>query len=118
MDLALNSTGDIYLDGQADLSVVTGGEAISQHIQQRLKFFRGEWFLDRGRGMPYFRDILGKKNPNSYRMSAIFRDAILGTPGVLELREFDLTVDARTRVLSLSFRAVTEDGDIDYSGEV
>lgn len=118
MDLALNDSGDIFLSAGGDLSLVTDGGAVIQHIRQRLRFFRGEWFLDTSRGVPYFAAILGKKTPDSYRLSGIFRDAILGTPGVISLTSFSLDIDKRTRVLSVSFSATTPGGEIDYEGEV
>ena len=58
-DVALNADGDLTIrDG--DLHIIDGTEAIRQHLQVRLAFFGGEWFLDRGLGVPYFERVLRK----------------------------------------------------------
>lgn len=119
MDLAISETdGDIYLTSSGDLAVVTGSDAVKQHIAQRLRFVRGEWFMDITRGVPYFFDILGQKAPDLSNLSAVMKDAILGTPGVTGLSSFGLSLDRQTRELTLTFVATSDDGEIDYSGVI
>ena len=81
------STGDLELD-TGDLQLTTGADAVRQHLQQRLRTFRGEWFLDLSTGVPYYQDIL-KKNPNPLVVDGVLKDAVLSTPGVIEPHKLD-----------------------------
>lgn len=108
-DAANPTEGDLHLDGEA-LSLVDGREAIAQHIRIRLRFFLGEWFLDEREGVPFYRDIL-IKNPSRRLVESVFRRVIIETPGVDSLDKFELAIDAATRTATLSFTAVTNDGE-------
>ena len=61
-DFGLDSDGDMYAD---DLGLVLTGDApgVLQQTSLRLRFFKGEWFLDDERGMPWWQRIL-VKNPD------------------------------------------------------
>jgi len=115
-DILLDSTGDIDTS-QPDLQQTTGVKAIKQHLKQRLKTFYNEWFLDLRRGLPYFQHIL-VKNPDPVIVDSAFKRQILNTPGVLELIAFNIDVEISTRVMTLSFKALTSEGIIDFSEEV
>lgn len=97
-----------------DTQFVNGADEVMQLLRQRLRTFLGEWFLDTTIGVPYFQDIL-KKNPNPVSVDAAFKNEILNTPGVLELSEFEIDIDAATRVATVTGRAVVTDGIIDFS---
>lgn len=113
-DLKLDlETGDLVLE-DGDLLLDSGQEAIQQNLYQRLKCYKGEWFLDLSDGVPYYQDIL-KKNPNPLTVDAALKTAILGTPGVLELTSFNLNLDTVTRTLYLDFIVDTIEGEIDFS---
>lgn len=113
-DLRLDdTTGDLQIDGDA-LTLTTGATAIKQHIKQRLRLVQGEYFLDTGRGVPYYQNILLKR-PNPSIVDGVLKSVILGTPGLVELLTFVLDYDAGLRKLSLSFTARTIDGEIDFS---
>jgi hypothetical protein len=113
-DLWLDDEGDLVIEN-GDLVLTTGQEAIKQHILQRLKSYRGEWFLNIEDGVPYFQDIL-KKNPNPRAVDGALKVAIVETPGVTELTSFDLKYDTLTRGLKLSFSCNTISGSVDFSG--
>lgn len=100
-------TGDIAIP----IQIVRGEHAVLQRIMVRFRFFLGEWFLDQRLGVPYYRDIL-KKNPNSILISFIFRQVLLGTPGVASVASFSASLDRATRKLTANFEAVLEDGFI------
>lgn len=101
--------GDLRLvDGQ--LVLVTGAEAIRQDITVRLRWFRGEWFLDRRTGVPWFQSILGQKLALAF-IERILRGAILATPGVASITTFALSFDAVERELALDFEVRTTDGE-------
>jgi hypothetical protein len=76
----------------------------------RLALFHGEWFLDRGIGVPYFERVLRKPLRRSV-LTTVFRAAILGTPGVKALERLDFDVDAAERRLTVTFAAITDGGE-------
>lgn len=103
---------DLVLTSDANPS---GTNPVLQDILQRLRFFLGEWFLDNTQGLPWFQSIL-VKNPKQSDVDAILRNAITGTPGVNQLSTWSFTVNRATRVLSVSFSAITTAGKVNYTG--
>jgi hypothetical protein len=101
--------GDLMLVA-GDLASVVGKEAIAQHVRVRLRFFCGEWFLDLREGVPWWESIL-IKNPSTRVVEALLRKTILDTPGIASLPAFELAVDTATRAASVSFTAVTDEGE-------
>lgn len=114
---------DILLDDATnDLDLSRGGDLtltpdVAQAIRIRLKFFRGEWFLDREQGVPWFEQIF-VKNPNLEHVRAIFRKVIVDTPGVGDVRTVEVTYDPLTRGLSLEFEADSDYGEISAVEEI
>jgi hypothetical protein len=100
-----------------DLVLVDNADAIQQHLIQRLKLFRGEWFLDLDAGVPYFQDIL-VKNPNPVLVDGVLKDAILETPGVLELSSFSMTYDSTARTLVVAFQVETINGPVNVNTQL
>jgi len=103
---------DLYLDPTGQLILVDALEAIAQQLRIRLQFFRGDWFLDRRQGMPYFEQVF-IKNPSRALLETIFRRAILDTPNVESLDSFVLNLDRSTRRTTIDFVAVTDAGVLD-----
>ncbi len=109
IDLKLGDGHDLAIEN-FDLVVLSNVEQVIQHINIRLKFFLGEWFLDITIGIPYYRDVL-IKGFDVGTVEAVFKDQILGTPGVTKISEFDLVLES-TRVLTVSFKAVILDEEV------
>ena len=116
MDLLLDDNWDLAV-GATDLLLVEQEQAIGQHLAQRLKTFSGEWFLDLRVGVPYFSQVL-VKNPDPVVLDSVFKSEIIQTPGIVELRSFDLALDAAVRQLKLGFKAVSDAGTIISFNEV
>jgi len=113
MDLALTTAGDLDL-AENDLALVDGLEAIRQELQIRYRFFLGEWFLDRGEGVPYIRDVL-KKNPNEGQVRALLAEVARTTPGVTEVQRIELDLDAAQRLLTVTLDLqASVDGELAY----
>jgi hypothetical protein len=114
MDLKLDTATDdlALLDG--DLVLADGLDAIAQDLRSRLRLFQGEWILDTAAGVPYYQDIL-KKNPNPQIVAGVLQNAILNTPGVLELLKFDLDFVTATRSLKIDFEVRAREGVINFS---
>ena len=98
-DLELQN-GDLVLDAD-----------VAQAVKIRLLFVRGEWFLNRLQGVPYYEQIF-IKNVNLGHISALFRQTIIETPGVNEINEFTFEFDGATRLFTLTWAADTDQGEI------
>jgi hypothetical protein len=116
----LNKSSSTYKDlvvQDNDLVINSGATAIQQDIIQRLSFFAGEWFLDNTQGLPWYQQIL-VKNPDQSKVDAIFRNAILATPGVVSLSQYSFVPNFAARLLTVSFIAQTTQGTVNYSGAI
>lgn len=107
-----NSHDLVIVDG--DLQLVAD---VAQAIKIRLLTVRGEWFLDNELGVPYFEEIFVKA-PDLDRVRSIYRQTILDTPGVLDVRTITLSYTASTRELSVSFNCDSDQGEIDQTVEI
>jgi hypothetical protein len=122
MDLAIAETvdgenpiaGDLRLvDGQ--IALVEGVEAIAQDIRTRLRWFKGEWFLDARTGFPWFERVLGQKVTERV-VEMLLRRTIMRTPGVAQIASMRVSIDRRSRELSATFSALSVDGEVvDFS---
>lgn len=109
------------LDDNGDLQVIRnqitlteGAEAVRQHLQCKLRLFRGEWFLDTTAGVPWFQEVL-QKQPSFVVVQQVLKDTILSTPGVIGLLKFKFDYEAPSREAFLDFQALTDEGPIDFS---
>lgn len=118
MDLLLDTTTHDLVIEDNDLVLVDGLDAIRQEVDISLQFFQGEWFLDTRWGIPYYEELLGKKNPKLGVVKDLFRDAILKVNGVQTILDLNVEFSAATRILSVTFRAGTIDGTLDYTKEL
>lgn len=95
------------VDNNFLLSVDNSDQEIEQRIRQNLQFFLGEWFLDTTIGIPYFQMVFVKGVAPSL-IEAVFKDAILETPGVSSLVEFrPIEYESSTRQLTVDFTVRT-----------
>lgn len=114
MDLKLDSQGDLAIES-GDLVILSGVDAIAQHLKIRLRFFLGEWFLNLDEGIPYFERVF-VKSPNIPEIRALYRRAILTTPGVATIDDLTVDFDGSSRVLSVTFAGETDTGEpLDFS---
>ena len=77
---------------------------VRQKILSRLRFFLGEWFLDRRQGVPYWERVF-VVSPDISFLTSLYRRIILGTRGVGGLESIALRFDKKTRTLFVSFVA-------------
>ena len=108
MDIRMNAAGDIDITGDT-LSLTSGAEAVAQHLRIRLRFFLGEWFLDRRLGVAYYQSILVKGTPLEL-VRAIYRKVILQTPGIQTIGALTTVLDPITRRLTVEFEGFLEPG--------
>lgn len=109
-------TNDLYIEG-GKLSLTNSVQnAIRQRISIYLSTFRGEMFWNTSAGIPYLENdnnpiqLLGKSDKRFF--DVLIREAILSREGVVSLSKYDSKVDLNSRTISISFVAVTEDGDM------
>lgn len=109
---------DLLLDRDThDLLFVNGATPVTQDprdvLAQRLKInlmtFLGEWFLDQDVGVPYFQRIFAKQSSKA-SVDAIFQEKILSTQGVVQILEYNSSLESATRTFSFTFRVLTQDG--------
>lgn len=84
---------------------------VSQKLRIRLSMFKGEWYLNINKGLPYFESIW-IKNPNVSYIEDLFKIEITTCPGIEELLSFNLTIEKSTRELFVDFTAKLENGEI------
>lgn len=94
VDLVLNpeGTGFVQLDA---------AEQLRQDLLITLETLRGTWRYDIEVGIPYFELVFVKGTPLSV-IRQVFRDAILGVPGVVDVPKMDLTFNRQSGLLQLS----------------
>ncbi len=109
MDIEIDSFNDLDLTS-GDLRIVKAADAVSQHLRIRLRFIRGEWFLDLRIGIPYFSDILIKAI-NLMSVRGIYAEVIRKTPGVISLGDLALEFDRSARILGVPFSALLDGED-------
>lgn len=113
-DLKLDGNHDLAVEGNT-LVLIEGADEVTQRLRCRLLTFRGEWFLNEARGVPYYQEVFVKRNPPT-RVEAAIKREILTTPGVLELLEYAQDINIATRLLTVTFKARATDGQIiDFS---
>lgn len=104
---------DIQIEG-GDLALVSGADALAQRLTEKLRLFRGEWFLDTRIGVPWFRDVLGSKSPRGEVVQGAIRQPILDDDEVIEITRFEIDFDGDTRKvrMDMGIRSVYGDQQI------
>lgn len=112
---------DLSVDGNGDLQVVGGDlvltvdiDAIAQDIKATLLLFQGEWFLAPDQGVPYYGTVL-VKNPNLAVIRGVFRRAIQGVLGVVQVLSIQLAYVGSSRQLQVTHSTQTNAGIIDQT---
>lgn len=108
-DLALNIDAWDLAFNNNDLMLIDNAERIAQQIKITLQYWHEEWLLDTTKGIPYLQYIC-IKNPNLQHIRQIFREAILSVNGVDSVSQIVLNVNARERILEVTYTASTSAG--------
>lgn len=102
-------TKDVELDLNFNLKFTTSlKEYVAQKIENVLRTFKNEWFLNRDLGLPYYDRIL-IKNADINDVNNLLRAAVMGIFEIIQILEFDSVYDTETRVYSVSFKAKASD---------
>lgn len=100
--------GDEEVIVNGDYVLATDAAGIRQLVSIKIRFFLGEWFADRAKGIPYFEAIL-VKNPRPIEVREVFSKAIASVPGIREVLSVSLE-DQGNREAILSWEAVADIG--------
>lgn len=92
------ATNDLFTRADGSLALVRDAEAVGQHVRQRLKTFRGEWFLDTAAGVPWLSEVLGRQYDPALA-EAVIKAEILDTDGVTDITSFSVRFNRQTRGL-------------------
>ena len=110
MDLLLGSDHDIVWNNgplTKEFTTQPFTQTVAQRLKIRLLTFKSEWFINTTYGIPYFQQLLGRKQTSKSGIDLIFQQAILEEPGVKEITSFESTFRNRQYSLSFTVRVVT-----------
>lgn len=110
MELAITLTEDGENPVVGDLRLSAGrlvwtsdlALEVAQRIAVRLQFFKGEWWLDRRQGLPWYEQVL-VKSPDLPVVRGIFSKVITETPGLATLESLILGEPDADRLGELAF---------------
>lgn len=100
--------------GFADCS---GVEAIRQHVWLRLQIFLGECVYDVTLGVPWIQEVVAAGTAPE-RIATIFRETILGTPGITSITKGPILSVSSDRRATLSFTATTDEGLLEFAAPI
>ena len=115
IDLLTDMNGNLALINN-DLSLISGIDRVAQKVLINLRFFYGEWFLDTTYGVKYHEEIL-VKNPDMSTVDGLLKAAIMDDPDVVELINYQSTLDSANRLLTVSFTINTVYGLLTVENE-
>lgn len=104
-------THDVVIDGFTVSHTKTKQDLITQKLKIKLLWFKEEWFLDNGYGIPYFQEIF-VKGVSLEDIDEVFRIAISTEDGVVDLMSYNSTLDPSTRNLTVTAKVRIESGEI------
>lgn len=108
-DLKLTKNNDLEILNGSLVLLTNKDEWIAQRVRIRLHTYKGEWYLDKTIGVPYFQTILKKNTPKDL-VDSIFKRVISDTAGVKNILKFSSTISSNTYTLTFSY--TTEQGTI------
>jgi len=89
------TNNDLFVDGQGNLALATGGAALALNAACAIRTFSGEVFYDSTQGLPYFQSILGKNPPLEYVRSQLAKAALNADSDIVASRVFFSSLTAR-----------------------
>lgn len=109
--------GNLLLDSNHDIIIgrgatrVGGAAQVAQLVKCRLLTLLGEWKHDTTLGLPWYEAIF-IKNVRTADIQAAVANIIRQTKGVQQLISIDIDADTKERLLSISFVAISDYGQL------
>lgn len=104
MDILLDSTGDLLVTKEGDISLV---DSVAQKIRIKLLWFEGEWRWNTEEGLPYLEN-LPIKNPDTDTFESMVREKIFEVEEVTEVKDVEIVFEPKTRQGIIRFVAITD----------
>jgi len=114
MDFQLNSDGDILIEN-GEFPVVTGPDAVAQHVVMRIRTWLAECIYDRSVGVPYIQIIFTQRGITEVQVEFILRGVIETVPGVDEIISLDLELDRALGTLSGTGKVLVQEEPVDFT---
>ena len=108
-------SNDIVIDNTS-FAFVYDDDKILQAVKNRLKVFKGEWFLNLDSGVPYYQEIFTKP-VNVGNVESILKQTVLETDGVQLLTFFETSFDGTSRDFKSQISFITEN-NTEITGEI
>lgn len=100
-DLLMDENGDLYI-GNGDARLVGGADRVRQSWLITIRLFKGEWFLNLNKGVPYIQKVFSKTVTDS-QLRQIFYAESMRVPGVVRVNSIEVgTPDPTTRKCPLT----------------
>lgn len=112
-DLELSPDGDFVWLSPSDSNYLPA--RVAQSLRARLAFPKATWYLNKNEGVPYLQALLGLKGIPDSTWRAVFREVVLGTPGIATLDYLRAT--RRGREITLDIRARLANGKVFSSAD-
>lgn len=112
MDLLIDQSGELVLEGGDLVLTRPGLEDTAQALRVTLETHLGEWQLDTTLGVPWREQVLGKgRDPRVIEL--VIQRIAEGVPGIIRVERVSAQLDRVTRRLSVRIVALVEtpDGD-------
>lgn len=106
---SVNSSNDLYLGRDGNISISFGLEAVLQICAHVVKVRLGEVVLNTDQGIPYFETVWDGV-PNLIQFESAVRTAILQVDGVIEVVSFRTTIVDSTLKYVAVIRTVFGEG--------
>jgi hypothetical protein len=116
IDVTITARDLVVTNG--DLVTIDGAERVAQSVEMRIQALKGEWFIDRTFGLPYFESVLGQKMITTAEFDAVTKATILEVSGVNRIVSFESSFNQASRNWAVEFVADTIYGPISYEGVV
>lgn len=104
-DILLDSNGDMLITETGDIQLA---DSLRQKIEVTIRWCLGEWQWDKEEGLPWFTELMGVKRPNLRHFKTELRAKLFAITEVAEVKQCDITVDAKTRTATVVFVVVTD----------
>lgn len=104
----LTSTGDMPFGNQQLDFYRDVPEAVGQAVETRLRLWLGEWYLNILSGTLFMQGILGKKSQT--KADVTIQQRVINTQGVTDISNYESSLDANSRALSVKFDIDTQFG--------
>ena len=95
-----------YFLGGGEGEFLSGVEAVAQAIITRIKLLLNEWWENLNEGTPLWESILGNSGRDIELVDRIILSRILGTEGVLQVKEYESSFNTENR--AYSFKATVD----------